>query len=154
MKFSLPINKNIAGTLRAWRSEFVSGMLLSVSDFFFKDFEPATNFGTMTVTNYTVNRARYFSLWKFCWFSIDIRATLAAPLGTTVVVSLPVSAPPIKTLAEVQGAGAYMFNAGVAETGTWSISGGQNAINIHRPGTAAFTAGSFIVIANGFIEID
>jgi len=120
-------------------------------DFSFGDFDPQSNFNGMTVTNYLVNRARYLRIGNLFIFSLDIRATLAAPFAVRVDYTIPVTA--AGTSSSVQGGGAWGYNAGVIESGAvWGINGASNAIYSLRPALAAYTAGSYIFVANGLIE--
>lgn len=121
------------------------------SDFTFQTFDPQINWNGMVATAISTNRARFLRISKTLLFSIDIRATLAAPFATSLSVAIPQGGTSAGT--QVQGGGAYMFNAGVAEVGTWSTLENGGVIMAQRPGNAAYTAGSFIFIANGFIEL-
>jgi hypothetical protein len=144
--------------LTDWRSSLtVSFSLLRrikfiiEGDFSFGDFDPQSNFNGMTVTNYLVNRARYLRIGNLFIFSLDIRATLAAPFAQAVNYTIPATA--TGTSASVQGGGIYGYNAGVADNGAWGITGATNIIYSLRPSLAAYTAGSYIFIANGVIEV-
>lgn len=152
MKFSLPINKNIAGTLRAWRSEFVGGRLISLNDLAFNDFDPATNFGTMAATDYTVNQARYLTVGTLMFFTFDIQATLAATFGTQIIVSLPNAAR--GDVGRYQAAAGIGQNGGAGEGCIAQINGGSTGLGIYRPAVAAYSAGAWRARINGFIEID
>lgn len=125
------------------------------NSFSFGDFDPEINWNGMAATAVDVRRARYLKIFKMFWFSVDIRATLAAPFAAGVFITLPsVIISNANEKSGVQGGGAYMFNAGTAEVGTWSGNAGTNILNAYRPGTAVHTAGAFIFIANGFLEIE
>jgi hypothetical protein len=126
--------------------------LLGILSFSFGDFDPQTNFNGMTVTDYLVNRARYLRIGKLFFFSLDVRATLAAPFAQSVSYTIPAIAS--GTIASVQGGGVYAYNAGAADNGAWGITGTTSIIYSLRPLLAPYTAGSYIFIANGFIEID
>lgn len=152
MKFSLPINLNIAGTLRAWRSEFVGGRIVSLDDIKFKDFEPATTFGAMAATDYIVNQSRYCIVSSLLFFTFDIQATLAATFGPEIVVRLPATA--AGATGKYQAMGGAGQNGGAGEAVFCQVQGGSTSLGIYRPALANYSAGSWRAFVNGFIEID
>ena len=153
MRWSLPINLNIAGTLRAWRSEIIGSNLLSKDEVVFKDFIPSLDFSTMAATAQVINIARYAVVGKVCLFSLDVQATLAATFTFQIVANLPVTAK--GSTASFQGFSGVGQNAGSGEIILAQIGGTTNQLLIYRGnGTPNFTAGAWRARINGFIEID
>ncbi len=152
MMWSLPISKNIASTLRAWRSEIIQNRLASFDEVVFKDFIPAANYGSLAVSDYQVFRARYRVLGKMLFFSIDISATLAAPLSNSYTIFLPLTA--AGTVDVIQGGQGFSDNGGASQGCLWQIYGTTNQLVIYRNSLANYTAGSTRARINGFIEID
>jgi hypothetical protein len=121
-------------------------------DFTWRDFNPNTNFGGMAVTGYEAVEARYMILGKLLFFSVDLRATLAAPFTNYVKFTIPEG----KTAKgpKGQGAGAVVWNAGSLTPGHWGAGSNGSTIDFAiTPGYANYGAGLWIGIANGFIEI-
>lgn len=139
------------GTLQTAFSFLRRVTLLEPSDFSFGDFDPQINWSGMTVTNVEVNRCRYLKINKFIWFSIDIRATLAAPLAAIVSVDIPTGATALGP--QVQGAGALFLNGGTGEIGSWSTIADRGFVYAQRADFTNFSAGSWVFVANGFIEV-
>jgi len=148
MRWSLPINANIAGTLRAWRSEIIGGNLLDIPAFSFGNFDPQINFNGMTVTNFNVVRARYLRIFKMFWFTFEATATLAAPFASTINIIIP------NTGKSTQIAVGYGQNAGTGELSVHQLLANANTVQIYRQAFGNYTAGVWYSRVNGFYEID
>jgi len=155
VKWSLPINKNIAGTLRAWRSEIISNFLVSENVFAFGDFDPQINWNGMAATGVIVYRARRLRIFNLMLFSVDIAATLAAPFTNVVTINIPGAALLAATAGaeDFQGGAGLIDNAGAGEGSLWQIRGGESNLFIYRAAIANFTAGVMRARINGFIEV-
>ena len=119
--------------------------------FTFEDFDPQTNYLGMTVTNYIVNRARYLKIFGLAWFSLDISATVAAPLANSVTITLPVTC--AGDIGNKQGAGALLRLVGGDETGYWITDSQVNLITFRRSTAINYAAGVLRIISNGFFEV-
>jgi hypothetical protein len=124
---------------------------ITLPDFQFGDFDPATNFSTMAATAYEVKRARFLRINKFLWFSIDLRATLAAVFVQAITITLPATAAGDSTTA--QGVSGIGENAGAGEGSLGIIVGETSTLQIYRPSIAAYSAGNWKSRINGFIEV-
>jgi hypothetical protein len=120
--------------------------------FAFGDFDP-TIVWPGTATAVSVRRAKILKIWKFVFFSVDVRATLAVPFTQFGTLTIPYTARNDNP-SSVQGAGAIVANAGTASVGHWQIASSTNLLTFYRAALAAFTAGDAILIANGFIEVE
>lgn len=123
--------------------------------FSFGDFDPQINWKGMAATAVVVRRARYLRIFNFLLFSLDISATLAAPFATEVQVTLPDSKTTYGTQNnnEAQGGAYNGSNAGVGETNPWNSNSGWSYLSLQRVNGAAYTAGAFRAILNGFLEV-
>ena len=155
MKWSLPINKNIAGTLRAWRSEIISNFLVSENVFAFGDFDPQINWNGMAATGVIVYRARRLRIFNLMLFSVDIAATLAAPFTNVVTINLPGTAllAAVEGAEDFQGGAGLSNNAGVGEGCLWQIKANESSLFVYRPTINNYTAGLMRARINGFIEV-
>lgn len=148
--------------LKDWRSslsvafQILRRIQFIVEDTFsWGDFDPQIDWGGMAATGIEVGRCRYLKIWNFLWFSIDIRASLAAPFTTQVGITLPGTSTGGGDYSpkRVQGGAMIVYNAGVESIGSHDITDDTNVTYIKRPALAAYTAGLFIVIGTGFIEV-
>lgn len=123
--------------------------------FTFGDFDPQLDFQGMTVTNLRVRRARFLKIWSFFWFSIDFSATLAAPLNTTIRITIPYTTKSSgnPSLSFNQGGGAVVVDS-VGADGFWLSGSDTNIIAVFKDNTAIYGAGGARVSLNGFLEIN
>lgn len=153
---NLKVQKDWRGTLNLAFSVLRRIAFLTPEDFSFGTFDPQTDFAGMAVTNYRVYRTRYLKIFNFLWFSVDMSATLAAPLTNVVYVTIPATAS-LDNATVVgtsgQAVGAAIGNAGGLETGTAQISNGSNRLQFLRATVNNYTAGSASFRANGFLEV-
>lgn len=151
MRWSLPINLNIAGTLRAWRSEIIGAALIAIENFFFKDFDPRTDFFGMTTANYKVYHAKYIWIGPIFWMTFDIGATLSGSMTGAISITIPAIA--AGTSSSLQGLVGIAENAGSTEVCLAQPVGEQTQIRIYRPTATAYTAGDWRARVNGFVWV-
>lgn len=147
---NLPINSGWKSTIQNAFQVLRRIKFIVEDDFTFTDFDPQTDFSGMTVTNYLVNRARGIKIGSIFYFSINISATVAAPLASIIRVTLPYTA----FSSGDQFGASQNLNAGTSEVGFYIIANGLNGLSFARPGYANFGAGATQVAANGFIEVN
>lgn len=154
--FNLNLNAsaNSLATLRTTFQKLRKIPFAIESTFEFQVFDPKVNWGGMTITTIALSRAKYIRLNKLLLFSFDIQATLAAPLANIVKITLPELCVGAGLSSSVQACAAEMANAGAGATGTWTVYGGSNTIDLQITSGAAFGAGLFRGSANGFIEVN
>lgn len=143
--------------LSDWRSSLTVAFstlrriaFIVLDDFSFGDFNPNTNFSTMTATAYVCNRARYVKIGKFMFFSIDIQATLAAVFTSAVRITLPYTVAGEST--SFQGVAGFGQNGGTGEACVAQVAGGASDMFIYRYNNANYTAGAWRARINGFME--
>ena len=124
------------------------------STFEWSDFDPQVDYDGAAHTAQVILASRYLLVNKILFFSLDIQATLAAPLSTRVRVTLPRNKTAGGTSSALQCGGTVGVDGGATvEVGSWQIIAGESHLDFRRPGNIAFTAGFFRGIANGFIEV-
>ena len=145
---------NWRSTLAAFFQQIRKVAFVTEGAFAFGDFDPQFDWKLMAVTSVRVDRARYLKIWNMLWFSLDFRATLAAPLASNYSIRVPGTlADPDTAVQESQGGSCYLANNAVAEVGLWFGTAGADEVFIQRVG-GAFTAGITRVILNGFVEVN
>lgn len=122
-------------------------------DFSFGDFDPQTNYQGMTTSGYQVYRARYLKIGDMFWFSYNSLASVAAPLTSTITITIPFTA---KTRVgdRQQGGAGFTSSAGAAECAFWNILSGTNTVRFHRYAGNNWAAGFVELAVNGFIEVN
>lgn len=157
LKVNLPVGSGWKSTLTLAFAKLNKISFIVEDTFSFGDFDPSTNFNSMVVTNYALRRARYLKIYKFLFFSVDIAATLATPFANSVAFTIPGTAagasPSLLGSSDTQGAACFADNAGTGEAALWQIVAGTSSVRVFRSGIAAYTAGSFRVKINGFVEV-
>lgn len=151
MRWSLPININIAGTLRAWRSEIISSRLISEDDFAFTDYVPTLTMASGVVSSSEIRRAKWVKkLGSKC--DVSLHATWTASLATaSLTITLPFSA---KMTGNSQGVTIHVFDNGAWRAGVGIVSVGTNNLVVTRYDAANFTAGTVGIMGNFWYEID
>ena len=148
--------------LADWRETFTSAFqelrrfpFATQNTFAWSNFNPQTNWRGMTTTLITISRTRYMLVNKILYFSLDISATLAAPLTNSVLITLPESllAPGQAITPNAQAGATALLDGGILYTGKWILYDGLNVIALQSATGANFAAGSFRCVTNGFIEV-
>lgn len=146
--------------MRDWKQSLVVAFsqlrrvnFLTQEVFAWGDFLPVIDWGGMATSNFVLGRARYLKIWKFLWFSLDFRATVAAPLFNRITVQIPGTFPVDEIRSVYQGGGLTIQNNGANEAGFWYAGSGTNLLNFQRTAGGNFTAGTAAVFCNGFVEI-
>ena len=154
MSFYTP-NFSVGGS---WRSAItlITSQLRKIKfaddqSFTWLDFNPQTNFSGMTVTDYKVTRCRYLLLNKLIFLSVDLEATLAAPLANVISVEFPGTV--AGDLGSLQTGGVNIRNAGAIEIAGWQGNGQASYISFVRAAAANFSAGAVRIMMNGFLEV-
>ena len=119
--------------------------------FSFGDFDPQIDWGGMTVTLVSIPRARYLKIWKMLWISVSFEGTVAAPLTTTIKITIPGTAQGVATA--IQAYIFRLFEAATIQAGTVLIRGGNNTLEFQKLNSANYTAGAVTLRLNGFFEV-
>ncbi len=125
-------------------------------DWSFGSFDPQIDYNGMTTTNNRTVHCRYLKIGKMLFLSLNIQCTLAAPLASSIFMTLPsgcVAANYDDSTNGYQGGPVYLAVNGIAEVGYFFILQNTSLITFKRPTAAAYLAGTFQVRENFFIEI-
>jgi len=148
---NLPIGSGWKSTLQAAFQTLRRVKFIIEENFSFGDFDPQVNWNGMTVSAVNIRKARYLKLFKLFFVSVDIQATLAAPLTLNVTITIPETI--YGTSTEYQSGAGSGNSGGPAVTLVWQAQGTTDKILIYRYDFANYGAGVFRGVFNGFLEI-
>jgi len=124
------------------------------STFEWQTFDPQTDFSGMTITNYSLLHSRYLKINKLLFISCYFTVTLAAPLATTIYVTIPGTAPIPKIAGDLQS-GPFLLDTGggVATTGRWYLNGNGGKLLVQQSAGTPYVAGGTVISIQASMEI-
>jgi hypothetical protein len=153
---NLPISSGWKSTLSNAFQTLRRVKFIIESDFTWRDFDPQFSANGMTVTNYVVLRSRYFKIQNLMWISVNLTATLAAPLNPYIQIVIPGVASALNnstSTTPTQGGSCCLQNAGLEYVGRWRLQALTSILGVTLAPVANFTAGNTEILINAVLEV-